>query len=221
MTLLESILDLLLPSNCAECSRPPSVYCRDCLGRHEVRKVERPQQISQIGIALSVLDASVSKAMSAFKEQNQFAIARSMVDALLPTNPFGPIDAVVAAPSAAKSFKKRGFVPAEVIAERIARRWGLARARNALTFERGVADQSSLTVEERQTNLVGSMGASSRLNGRRVLLIDDIVTTGSTLREAYRAVHEAGGEVVGFVVLAETLRRSPPSGHPALSQVEP
>jgi orotate phosphoribosyltransferase-like protein len=52
-------------------------------------------------------------------------------------------------------------------------------------------------------------------------LIDDIVTTGSTLREASRAVFEVGGEVVGFVVPAETLRRSPPSSHPALSQVEP
>ena len=221
MPLLESILDLLLPSNCAECSRPPSVYCLDCLGRHSVRRVERPLLITQSGIALSVLDESVSKAMSAFKEQNQFAIARSMVEALLPANPFGPIDSVVAAPSAAKSFKKRGFVPAEAIAERVAKRWCLARARSALTFQRGVADQSSLTVDQRQSNLIGSMAASQRLSGRRVLLIDDIVTTGSTLREASRAVFEVGGEVVGFVVLAETLRRSPPSSHPALSQVEP
>lgn len=173
------------------------------------------------GIALSILDESVSKVMAAFKEQNQFAIARSMVDALLPTNPFGAIDAVVAAPSAPASFKKRGFVPAEVIAERVARRWGLARARSALKFQRSVEDQSSLTINERQTNLVGSMAASPRLSGKRVLLVDDIVTTGSTLNEASRAVMAVGGDVIGFVALAETLRRSPPSSHPARSQVGP
>jgi len=172
------------------------------------------------GIALSVLDESVSKAMSAFKEQNQFAIARSMVDALLPVNSFGSIDAVVAAPSAAVSFKKRGFVPAEVIAVRVARRWAIPRVGSALQFQRPVEDQSSLTIDQRQTNLVGSMVASLRLSGKRVLLVDDIITTGSTLTEASRAVAAVGGDVVGFVTLAETLRRSPPSSHPARSQVE-
>jgi predicted amidophosphoribosyltransferase len=45
------------------------------------------------------------------------------------------------------------------------------------------------------------------LRGRRVLLVDDIVTTGSTLIEAERAVIAAGGESVGFLTIAETVRK--------------
>ena len=49
----------------------------------------------------------------------------------------------------------------------------------------------------------------ARLDGRRYLLVDDIVTTGSTLAEAVRALAAAGGETAAIAVLAETpLRRS-------------
>ena len=204
---------------------PPSVYCHACLSRHSVHSVTRgdahaPQK-SLTGLALTVLDENVSKAMSAFKEHNQFAVARAMVDALLPAEYSLPIDVVVAAPSAKGNFAKRGFVPAELIAQRVARRWRLAHLRSAIRFVRPVADQAALSISDRQINLAGSMAASSALAGKRVLLVDDIVTTGATLLEAARAVSAAGGVVSGFVTLAETLRRHEPSPHPAHSQVAP
>jgi predicted amidophosphoribosyltransferase len=51
------------------------------------------------------------------------------------------------------------------------------------------------------------MRATRRLSGRRFLLLDDVVTTGSTLVEAARALRSAGAEVVGCVTLAYTPRR--------------
>ncbi len=173
------------------------------------------------GLALSVLDESVSRAMAAFKEKNQFAVARSMVDALLPAECLWSVDLVVAAPSASATFKKRGFVPAELIAHRVAKRWRLPHLRSALTLVRPVEDQAALSVDERQQNLIDAMRASPRISGKRVLLVDDIVTTGSTLTEAARAVAAAAAEPVAFVVLAETLRRQAPSPHPAGFQVGP
>jgi len=190
---------------------PPSVYCHGCLVRHSAHSVTRSDahapQNSLTGVALSILDENVSKAMSAFKEHNQFAVARAMVDALLPADYSVPIDVVVAAPSAKSNFAKRGFVPAELVAQRVARRWRLAHMRSAIWFVRSVADQAALSISDRQTNLAGSMTASSTLAGKSVLLVDDIVTTGATLLEAARAVSAAGGVVSGFVTLAETLRR--------------
>jgi ComF family protein len=225
MHVFDSLLDLLLPTNCAECSTPPAVYCHVCLSRHRPRSVVRfdvhTPQNSLSGIALSILDENVSKAMSAFKEQNKFAVARAMVDALLPAESLVPIDVVVAAPSSKGNFAKRGFVPAELIAQRVARRWHLVHMKSAIRFVRSVSDQAALSISDRHSNLAGSMTASSSLAGKRVLLVDDIVTTGATLLEAARVVSAAGGSVAGFVTLAETLRRHEPSPHPAHSQVAP
>jgi predicted amidophosphoribosyltransferase len=229
MSFFEPLLDLVLPSACAECALPPTVYCQDCLSRHEAHVVERsyfdslqPAVAKNLpGLALSVLDESVSRAMATFKEKNQFAVARSMVDALLPTESLWQVDLVVAAPSARANFKKRGFVPAELIAQRVAKRWRLPHMRSALMLVREVEDQASLSIDERQKNLVEAMRANPRLAGKRVLLVDDIVTTGSTIAEAARAVAATAAEPVAFVVLAETLRRQAPSPHPAGFQVGP
>jgi predicted amidophosphoribosyltransferase len=54
------------------------------------------------------------------------------------------------------------------------------------------------------------MAADSRVAGRYVILFDDVVTTGSTLLEAGRAVASAGGILVGFLAFAETILKTPP-----------
>jgi predicted amidophosphoribosyltransferase len=79
---------------------------------------------------------------------------------------------------------------------------------DSLRFRRSVADQASLRSESRKANLAGSMSADSRVSGRRVLLFDDVITTGSTILEADRAVTEAGGIVLGFLGFAETILKT-------------
>ena len=68
------------------------------------------------------------------------------------------------------------------------------------------ATQKTLGVIERSLNAVGSMRADPRLEGRDVVLVDDILTSGATITEASRAVAEVGGRVVGAAVLAFTPR---------------
>jgi predicted amidophosphoribosyltransferase len=53
------------------------------------------------------------------------------------------------------------------------------------------------------------MLADSRVFGRQVILFDDVVTTGSTILEAGRAVELAGGTVIGFLAFAETILKTP------------
>lgn len=206
MNFFEPLIDLLLPSNCAECDKPPSVYCFECLGRRlgQVHEVQR-QHLS--GVSLTDLDQGMSKALSAFKEKNQFAVARLLIDNLLPSDFRPNAELVVAAPSKANSFAKRGFVPADLVAERVAKRLNLRHLPRALRITGQVKDQASLTETQRKENLVGSMRGVLALRGRRVLLVDDIVTTGSTLIEVERAVTAAGGQCVGFLTIAETARK--------------
>jgi predicted amidophosphoribosyltransferase len=84
-----------------------------------------------------------------------------------------------------------------------------ARLADALTHARRVADQAGLGAPDRMANLAGALrvGRPAGVAGRRVVLVDDVVTTGVTLAEAARALRAAGAEVPAAAVIAATARR--------------
>ncbi|WP_405976698.1 ComF family protein [Streptomyces sp. NBC_00988] len=113
---------------------------------------------------------------------------------------------LVPVPSARSTVRARGHDPARRIALAAAgelRRTGTpARVVAVLRQRRWVADQSGLNSRERMGNLAGALevveGGARLLVGGPVVLVDDLMTTGASLREAARAVREAitgGGEV--------------------------
>ena len=75
-------------------------------------------------------------------------------------------------------------------------------------MHRAIRDQAGLAAESRATNMVGSMWAKPWMKDRKVLLVDDLVTTGATLAEASRALGEVGAQTIGFVTFAETLKKN-------------
>ena len=79
----------------------------------------------------------------------------------------------------------------------------------ALQHRRRVADQAGLNASDRAANLAGALQARFDLRGQRVIVVDDVITTGATLAEAARALRAAGAEVPAAAVIAATSRRSP------------
>ena len=82
-----------------------------------------------------------------------------------------------------------------------------ALARNWVWRAHESADQAELGRQERKRNLFQTMAASSNAAGKKVILIDDIVTTGSSLFETARALELVGAEILGFATFAETILR--------------
>jgi predicted amidophosphoribosyltransferase len=82
----------------------------------------------------------------------------------------------------------------------------------ALEHRRRVADQAGLSAADRAANLSGALQARFDLRGLRVIVVDDVVTTGATLAEAARALRAAGAEVTAAAVIAATARRPSQGG---------
>jgi predicted amidophosphoribosyltransferase len=126
---------------------------------------------------------------------------------------------LVPVPSRPRTVRARGHDPTRTITVRAARQLrsgGLdIEVRRLLRLRAGVVDQAGLDATERAANLRGSMQAravalrSSGLRQRavRVVVCDDVLTTGSTAREAQRALEAAGLDVVRVAVVAATPRR--------------
>jgi predicted amidophosphoribosyltransferase len=120
--------------------------------------------------------------------------------------------ALVPMPSSRRSRRARGHEPVRDLARTAAsglRRRGLPVMVLPVLRQSGrVADQAGLGSAERQRNLAGALvvrpGWRPRLDARPVLLVDDVVTTGSTLTEARRVLVEAGAVVLGAATVAST-----------------
>ena len=82
------------------------------------------------------------------------------------------------------------------------------RVAPALVQVPGVRDQSGLDARARQANLAGGFRLRGRLPDRPVVLVDDLVTTGSSLTEAARVLRRAGVAVLGAATVAATDRRA-------------
>jgi ComF family protein len=106
---------------------------------------------------------------------------------------------------------QRGFNQSLEIARWTARYLGLALSTRCLRRRRDTRPQVGLSVTRRKANLRGAFGVAHGLSGRRVAVIDDVLTTGSTVGEIARTLRRAGVAAVEVWCVARA-PNSPPSG---------
>ena len=122
-------------------------------------------------------------------------MGRKFARELMPTGFLGGMDAIMPRPLHWSRLVKRGYNQTEFIARGISSVTGLPIDAGLRAVRRHPA-QARKNVEQRKANLAGTMeykGGEGALSGRHVLLIDDIVTTGATMREAVRALTQDSG----------------------------
>ncbi len=117
-----------------------------------------------------------------------------------------PLDCLVPVPLSELRLAQRGFNQSLELAR--AMRAGSAPHlpihRGVLRRQRNTTAQTNLALHERQANVRGAFVTTQRLDGWRIGLIDDVMTTGNTLNEAARALKDAGAQCVVALVVART-----------------
>jgi ComF family protein len=113
-------------------------------------------------------------------------------------------DLVIAVPLSFERESERGFNQSREIARSYARLAGLPFGEDVLWRVRHTPPQQSLARDARQRNVRGAFGVKADLGGRRVVVVDDVMTTGSTLDEIARVLKAAGAVRVNNLVVART-----------------
>lgn len=111
-------------------------------------------------------------------------------------------DAVVPIPMTKDSLKERGFNQAELIAKVIAESFNVPCISNALIKCRKTRRQSELRMKEREQNVRGAFALEkpNTIRGKKLLIVDDIFTTGSTMREASKVLSREAQEIYALTI---------------------
>jgi len=114
------------------------------------------------------------------------------------------IDCVVFVPLYPRRRRERGFNQSALLAAGLAKALRRPLLPKCLKRVRATATQTNLTARQRATNVKGAFRARQerRLKGQRVLLVDDVMTTGATVNECARVLKEGGAEKVSVVTVA-------------------
>jgi ComF family protein len=116
------------------------------------------------------------------------------------------IELVVPLPLSRRRRRERGFNQAELLAETIATHLGALLRPRGLRKVVDTPPQAGLSRAQRRRNLDGVFRAAERVvRGRRVLLVDDVLTTGASLSEAARTLRRAGARRVDAAVVARAI----------------
>lgn len=214
------LTDALLPERCVVCERFGAALHAECmptLGRADGSRCARcwaPASASPCAACLAA-----PPAFEALRAPYRFegAARRALLEAkfrgvttLLPPLARAAAESVPAAwnptlvvpvPLHRARQRRRGYNQAGIAAQAVARHLGVACREGALRRTRATAPQATLDAERRASN-VASAFAAEGVVGERVLVVDDITTTGATLDACARALLDAGAEAVFALAVA-------------------
>jgi ComF family protein len=159
---------------------------------------------------LGLYEDGLAEAVQRFKYQGAIGLdrplARLLADVLsLDRDTFRP-HLLVAVPLHRRRLQARGYNQSLLLARELGRRWQVPAPARLLRRIRFTPSQQGLDAAARRRNLKGAFALSRELDGERVLLIDDVLTTGATARECARTLLDGGAGQVAVAVLARAPR---------------
>lgn len=214
MNVFKALLDLLFPPKCPFCRRvvDGAGVCEACEKSLPWTKGEEGLRtgVDELVCAAPLFyEGAVRDALLRLKFHGADYLTRPLGELLAQcaAEQFaGEFDAVTWVPVGPGRLKKRGYDQAQLLAESVCRLWGTVPERLLVKTGDNPAQSRLADAAARRANVLGmyEIAPGAQVTGRRILLIDDICTTGSTLTECVRMLRSGGAERVVCAAVART-----------------
>ncbi len=225
--IFNSILNLIFPSSCPVCNLPSNNYatvpiCKECwseirsykgnscsicskiLGLEDISicaECYRERPFFKKVLFFGLYDGVLKEAIHLYKFSGFKRLSRPISN-LLSNMEIPDADLIVPVPLTKRRLKERGFNQSYLLARHLSRIFKVKSMNNLLVKTKETAPQSTLTKKERLRSLKHAFKSTERIDNKRVIILDDVFTTGTTLNECARVLLNSGAEEVYCLVVA-------------------
>lgn len=229
--LVSGLLDLVYPPKCLVCdSMQPDYLCTECISQIQLihppicflcgypipdgscAECRRTEFTFDSAVSVAVYEGTLKDAIHKLKYSGHKVLGpylgHLLVDYLHSRRKFiSNIDCIVPLPIHSSRLAQRGFNQADLLAREVGQAFSLPVLMRAIERTTPTHPQVDLSIEDRRTNVVDAFSPvrGGDVDGRVVLLIDDVFTTGSTVDSAARALRKANAREVHVLTLARSL----------------
>lgn len=217
MKTFNRVLDIIYPQKCLICGRQVAdILCNKCeriLDRNLILNINDysldKEKLFDEHMYLYQYDGIIRKMILKYKFQEEAYLYKIFVKKIKNNKKtylfFKKYDIIIPVPISKKRLKKRGYNQSELISKELSREINIEYVDKCLLKNKDTLPQSSLNKEERIKNVknVYSVKNQEKIINKKVLIIDDIYTTGSTINECSKVLIEAGAKSIGILTIAK------------------
>ena len=217
LSLRSLLYDLIFQDNCPICNKKSywkySPFCLDCwneikpLPNFKITTVKFHQEFWKYVDSLYTFapyEGTIKEVIHYFKYCKIIRLGRELGKLLSTISP-PVLDILIPVPLHSKKIKTREFNQTAILAKELSKSWKIKLELEVLIKIKDTADQASLDVNQRKSNVKNAYYLKKEVKDLNIGLIDDVVTTGSTLIECAKVLKKGGAKSIHAFTLARVL----------------
>ena len=184
-------------------------YCSECKLDLDISQTHNCSTYLDRVYSLGMFDENFQEMIHHFKYKGKVSAGKSLGIRLaqeLKKQSVSDVACLIPVPLHKARKRERGFNQSEIVAESLGAELNLKIEKNILSRIKNTRDQTKLSIEERKQNVAGAFQVQDKqkiLQGQKIILVDDVITTGATLNECARVLKQAGAKEILAVTIAK------------------